>query len=96
MRRLLGIAMTGALAFGLAAPAYADHGYERERCGGGGCDNEREESYENTGCKYVCPSFERSPVHDAFNFSPFICMPGATCYEDGDRRQDGSGGGQPR
>lgn len=76
-------------------PARADHqggdryGYD-EGCGrdGAGCNNERDEDYSSAGCKYVCPSFDKSPVHDAFNFSPFICAPGATCYEDGRRRSD--------
>lgn len=54
--------------------------------GGQGNNNRRREDYGGAGCKYVCPSFDKSPVHDAFNFSPFICMPGATCYEDGDKR----------
>lgn len=98
-RILLGVfLMTNLL---VAAPAYADH--ERSRCGGyddgngsadcseyggQGNNNRRQEDYEGAGCKYVCPSFDKSPVHDAFNFSPFICMPGATCYEDGDKRRE--------
>lgn len=98
MNRRLGFLMMAAV---LAMPvpltltssaAYADHGgYEDggydEGCGrgGGGCNNEREEDYEGAGCKYVCPSFDKSPVHDAFNFAPFICMPGATCYDNGDK-----------
>jgi hypothetical protein len=85
-------------------PAYADHrGGERSQCGGyddgnGSADcseyggqgnhNRRNEDYGGAGCKYVCPSFDKSPVHDAFNFSPFVCMPGATCYEDGDKRKN--------
>jgi hypothetical protein len=89
------------LSLGLATPAYADHGGDRydqrEGCGeqGGGCNNEREEDYSGAGCKYVCPTFDKSPVHDAFNFSPFICMPGATCYEDGGKRQPPQEGQQP-
>lgn len=96
MKRTLGILLTAA-ALGLgAAPAYADHGgygYEDD-CRGGGCGNEREESYEGAGCKYVCPSFKDSPVHDAFNFSPQICLPGATCHFE-DRERQGEGGQQP-
>lgn len=86
-----------------SSAAYADHdGYGRDgggngggegECGrNGGCNNEREEDYSGAGCKYVCPSFDKSPVHDAFNFAPFICMPGATCYEDGKK---GEQEGQP-
>lgn len=80
-----------------SSTAYADHGGDRydqrDGCGenGGGCNNEREEDYEGAGCKYVCPSFDKSPVHDAFNFAPFICMPGATCYQkdpDQNREQE--------
>lgn len=78
----------------LATPAYASHdgrggsnGGGEGECGrNGGCNNERDEDYSGAGCKYVCPSFDKSPVHDAFNFAPFICMPGATCYEDGDKQ----------
>lgn len=97
MRRLAGAVLALSLVLG-AAPAYAEHGGrggddrydQREGCGeqGGGCNNERDENYSGAGCKYVCPSFDKSPVHDAFNFSPFVCMPGATCYEDGDKRKD--------
>jgi len=69
-----------------------------EGCGrdGGGCNNRRREDYQGAGCKYVCPSFDKSPVHDAFNFAPFVCMPGATCYEDGDKRQHQGDEDQPR
>lgn len=88
-RRVLGVLSLTCLMLA-PLPAWADHGggYD-EGCGknGGGCGNEREEDYSGAGCKYVCPSFDKSPVHDAFNFSPFICMPGATCYEDGRQRQ---------
>jgi len=94
-RRMLGsLAVAAALLFGPAVPAHADRGGDdrydqREGCGeqGGGCNNHREEDYGGAGCKYVCPSFDKSPVHDAFNFSPFVCMPGATCYEDGGKRR---------
>ena len=86
MKRLAAVAMMSLLPLIPASNAYADHEYPRCDSRNGGC-SEREESYENSGCKYVCPSFERSPVHDAFNFAPFICMPGATCYEDGNNRQ---------
>jgi len=84
------------------APAYANH--ERSQCGGyedgyGSADcseyggqgnhNRRREDYEGAGCKYVCPSFDKSPVHDAFNFAPFICMPGATCYQKDPEKKEG-------
>lgn len=94
MRRLITAA---ALAAGLAfvpAPAWADHewgggGYE-EGCGrgGAGCGNERHEDYEGANCKYVCPQFDRSPVQDAFNFNPQVCLPGATCHFEDRERQD--------
>jgi hypothetical protein len=102
-RTLSALGLVLAVLFGTPALAYADHrGDERSRCGGGyeqsdsyGCDqyggqgnhNRRREDYSGAGCKYVCPSFDKSPVHDAFNFAPFVCMPGATCYEDGDKRK---------
>lgn len=92
MKKLFVIAMSIASIF-VSSPAHAyddggDRYGQREGCGkqGGGCNNERDENYSGAGCKYVCPSFDKSPVHDAFNFSPFVCMPGATCYEDGDKR----------
>jgi len=69
----------------MVSPAYADHGgyYDGDgrECRGGGCGNEREESYEGSGCKYLCPSFDDSPVQDSFN----ICLPGSTCNFDGQR-----------
>jgi hypothetical protein len=92
MKKVLGSMLFAALLLGPVMPAYADHGRGGNgggdgECGrNGGCNNERDEDYSGAGCKYVCPSFDKSPVHDAFNFSPFICMPGATCYEDGDKR----------
>lgn len=91
-RTLAALAATAMLFLG-AAPAAASHdygGYE-EGCGrgGAGCGNEREENYEGANCKYVCPQFDRSPVQDAFNFNPQICLPGATChFEDRERQQD--------
>lgn len=94
MRRL----MTAALAAGLVlAPgaAWADQGGQRaygEDCDRGNCGNEREENYEGAGCKYVCPSFEDSPVRDAFNISPVICLPQSTCHFDG----QGEEGDQPQ
>jgi hypothetical protein len=103
MKRVLGLVMVGMMTFGVTAPAYADRGGrdgrdrggdsydQREGCGeqGGGCHNRRDEDYSGAGCKYVCPKFDKSPVHDAFNFAPFICMPGATCYQkDPDKKDD--------
>lgn len=70
--------------------AYADHGgYEQgDECGrNGGCHNERDENYSGAGCKYVCPSFDKSPVQDAFNINPTICMPGSTCNFDGEKKE---------
>ena len=99
-RRILGTLAVAAALLLTPATAYADHGgddyRQREGCGeqGGGCNNEREEDYSGAGCKYVCPSFDKSPVHDAFNFSPEICMPGATCYY-GDKDKRGQQGQQP-
>lgn len=90
-RALLGLGIV--LSLGLSTPAYADHGGDRYRqdegCGeqGGGCYNEREEDYSHANCKYVCPQFDRSPVQDAFNFNPQVCLPGATCHFE-DRQPD--------
>lgn len=76
--------------------AWADHEYGgggwREGCGeqGGGCGNEREETYYGDGsCKYVCPQFDRSPVENSFN--PTICVMPGSC--SGEQQQDGGGGG---
>lgn len=81
MKRLLAATV---IAVGLwGSPAYADHEgggyYAEEDCRNGGCGH-REEDYEGANCKYVCPEFRDSPVHDAFNFNPQICLPGATCH----------------
>jgi hypothetical protein len=101
VNRLGALIVAGALSLGLAGPAYADRGGnndrydQREGCGeqGGGCNNERHENYEGAGCKYICPTFDKSPVQDSFNFDPQVCLPGATCYfED---RKKGSQGQQP-
>lgn len=79
MKRLLGLVLVGAMALGGISPAYADHGgYRDGDCEYGGC-GEREEEYGDNSCKYVCPDFKDSPVHDAFNFAPVICLPGSTC-----------------
>lgn len=96
MRRLI----TAALAAGLVlvpGTAWADRGGYDDECRGGGCGNEREENYEGAGCKYVCPSFDKSPVQDAFNISPTICMPMSTCHFDGSQEEggQGEGGDQP-
>ena len=102
MKRIL-VVLLAAFTFFPVIPAHAyedgddrGNGYRSgEDCrDGGGCHNRRYEDYDGAGCKYICPSFDKSPVHDAFNFSPFVCMPGATCYEDGDKRknQEGSNG----
>lgn len=92
MRKLI---LAVALVLAHPAPALANHQGDRydqrDGCGeqGGGCNNERDEDYSGAGCKYVCPSFDKSPVHDAFNFSPFVCMPGATCYQkDPDKKEE--------
>jgi len=99
-RILIGAALAASLL--TASPAHAYH--ERSRCGGyddgnGSADcsdyggqgnhNRRREDYEGAGCKYICPSFDKSPVHDAFNFDPQICMPGATCsFEDRKKKEE--------
>lgn len=96
-----GIAIVGIVLGSLLMPgaAWADRGGDRydqeEGCGeqGGGCYNEREEDYSHANCKYICPQFDRSPVQDAFNFNPQICLPGATCHFE-DRGDRGDGGGQ--
>lgn len=89
MRRIIAVAITaGSLLVG--APAYADHDYDDRDRYGHGSDyggNERNEDYEGANCKYVCPQFDRSPVQDAFNFNPQICLPGATCHFE-DRRDE--------
>ena len=101
MKRLLlgGIMVLNLL---VAAPAYAYHdggddggGYRsgRDCRDGGGCDNERRENYSGAGCKYVCPSFDKSPVQDSFNLN--VCLPGATCYY-GEPKKDGQGNQPPK
>lgn len=55
--------------------AWADH-----ECQGGGCGNEREENYEGAGCKYFCPTFDKSPV-DLRDNNVTICMPFSVCGE---------------
>lgn len=100
MKRMLGLLMAGSLLLGPAAPAYAGRGGGNgsgdNECGrNGGCNNERDENYSGAGCKYVCPSFDKSPVQDAFNLN--VCMPGATCYYGDPKKKDpnqGDGQGQ--
>jgi hypothetical protein len=101
VKKLLGLVMVGMLSLGVAGPAYADHGGRRGggngggdgECGrNGGCNNERDEDYSHAQCKYACPNFDKSPVHDAFNFAPFICMPGATCYQKDPKDKDEQSG----
>jgi len=82
----------------IPTPAYAYHGGQ-DRCRGeqreGNC-NDRRENYDHAQCKYACPNFDKSPVHDAFNFSPFICMPGATCYQkDPEKKEPNKDGQEP-
>ena len=87
MRRLCAVLLAVGFALG-AGPAYADHGgYEgRDDCrDGGGCNNERHENYEGAGCKYVCPTFDKSPVQDSFN--PTICVMPGSCADNGDKKK---------
>ena len=63
-----------------------DHRYGGDRdCGDGGyCAGEDErgdcrDSGSNCQDNDFSPSFEDSPVRDAFNFAPVICLPGSTC-----------------
>jgi hypothetical protein len=97
MKRLM-VALVVAGGLLAPSPALADHDYDerdRDRYGHSGGDyggNERDEEYGDNSCKYVCPDFKDSPVHDAFNFAPQVCLPGATCYWDGqrdERREEG-------
>lgn len=88
MRTIIAAAVL-ALTLGVGAgPALADHDYESRDRYGHGSDyggNEREERYGDNSCKYVCPDFKDSPVQDAFNFGPVICLPGSTCNVDKQR-----------
>jgi hypothetical protein len=69
------------------AHAYHDGRYRDDRdCESGNCGNSSDDEYGQ--CKYACPNFDKSPVHDAFNFSPFICMPGATCYQKDPKQEE--------
>lgn len=96
MKRVAGMVLVVLLGF--AAPAYADHEGDRydqrEGCGeqGGGCNNERHENYGGAGCKYVCPSFDKSPVQDSFNIQ--VCVQPGSCTDDkkksGDQAQPAS------
>ena len=91
MRRILLGAMV-ALSMTVVTPAYADHGGYDEGCGrNGGCGNEREESYGNDSCKYVCPAFDKSPVQDSFNIQ--ICVQPGSCSTPPEG--EGNGGQQP-
>lgn len=100
MKRLVAVAMMSLLPLTLASSAYADHDYggggysSDEDCRNGGC-GEREETYGDNSCKYVCPDFKDSPVQDAFNFGPQICLPGATCHFE-DRNPDEQRQGEPQ
>lgn len=84
-----------------ARVAFADQdgGDYREGCGrdGAGCDNRRREDYNDSGCKYVCPKFDKSPVQDAFNlnFAPSICMPFANCSTPPEKKDEKKPGQQP-
>lgn len=72
MRKILVAGAVAALClFGVTGTAVADHE-------GGDC-NDTENCQDND----FSPSFKDSPVRDAFNFSPVICLPGSTCNVDG-------------
>lgn len=88
-RRILGSLAVSAALLLSAAPAYADHGGGYD---GGEYDDRRGDCRGTEGrCEDndFSPSFQDSPVRDAFNFSPQICLPGATCHFDGDRQREG-------
>lgn len=74
-----------ALAAGVAVPTAgasslsSHYGYDDD-CRGGGCGNEREEDYSGAGCKYFCPTFDKSPV-DLRDNNVTICMPFSVCGE---------------
>lgn len=95
-RRMLVALAASAVLFLGASPAAADHDY------GGGYDGGEYDDRRGDcrGTKGHCedndfsPSFQDSPVRDAFNFSPQICLPGATCHFE-DRRPDERQGQQP-
>jgi hypothetical protein len=89
MRRLMTVALAAGLVLAPGA-AWADHDY-------GGYDDRRGDCRGSEGhCEDndLSPSFQDSPVRDAFNFSPAICLPGSTCHFDG--RGDGQQGGGQR
>lgn len=87
MRKLAGMVLV--LSLGMSAPAYADHGGDDYGCGrgGGGCNNEREEEYNGAGCKYVCPTFDKSPVQDSFNIQ--ICVQPGSCSPEQKEERSG-------
>lgn len=90
MKALGSIVLAAVLSLG-AAPAYAGHGYYDDgRCEGGYCAGEDErgdcrDSGSNCSDNDFSPEFRDSPVRDAFNFSPVVCLPGSTCNFDGRR-----------
>lgn len=97
MRRLLTVALCAGLVLAPGA-AWADHdggGYyeegDRDRNRGGGECRGAEGNCEDND---FSPSFQDSPVRDAFNFAPQVCLPGATCHWHGDGQggQEGNGG----
>jgi hypothetical protein len=78
----LGVAVV--LGSGLGTPAYGYRG--DDDCRGGGCGNEREESYEGAGCKYFCPTFDKSPV-DFHDNNITLCMPFSVCDPDNKKQE---------
>lgn len=79
-----------ALTLAVPAPAWASRGGGNgsgdNECGrNGGCNNERDENYSGAGCKYACPSFDKSPVQDSFNIQ--ICVQPGSCTAKDDKKE---------
>lgn len=87
MRRLLTAAMAAGLLL-VPGTAWADHGGGYD---GGEYDDRRGDCRHAENCQDndFSPSFKDSPVRDAFNFAPQVCLPGATCHFYGDRQGEG-------
>lgn len=73
-----------AIALVLGSPVAAQaRDYRDDRdCESGNCGNRSSDQYGQ--CKYMCPTFDKSPVQDSFN--PVVCLPGATC-NFGDKKE---------
>ena len=93
-RSLAAVVVAAGLVFSLppaqAATVARDHVARHDDdgdCQGGGCGGRSEEDSRYGSCRNFCPSFDKSPVQDSFNFDPQVCLPGATCYFE-DRKKN--------